>query len=219
MNTDTLDTASRFLQAAASYWGIPPDQLIMGKQGGSIGGVFSLQLTIALTPGDLVGITHRMHQMAEDAGMREPQAEEQVQFVADDPLQLAQWRDDYSALSPQEKGKYKSFQRYKAHRQAEALQFDKEEWAENNKAYHAMLAEESEGVGGRKVQHVDVAEEPEADAELPATVWVHGNDLSSHQLDMASDRRHKGEFGTEFLVQVDMLTPEQKAKYCGEQKP
>lgn len=206
MNTDTLDTASRFLQAAASYWGIPPDQLLMGKQGGTISGVFEVQLTIALTPGDLVGITHRMHQMAEDTGMREPQAEQDV-FVADDPLQLAQWRDDYSALSPQEKGKFKSFQLYKSVRQ---LQQQEQEIAE-------ALSEQSEGVGGRKVQHVDVAEEQEAVSELPAAVWVPHDDSTVEQRMFASAMDSSGVF-VRYLIQVDMLTPEQKVKYCGEQK-
>jgi hypothetical protein len=206
MKTAILDTSSLFLQAAASYWGIPPDQLIMGKQSGAIDGVFSVQMTIALTPEDLVGITHRMGQMAQ------PEAQAQVEpvFVPDE-MNLEQLRDDWAALTQTERGKFKSFARYKAHRQEE--QFD--EYLTQNPinlpngrhpAFKEVVSvgceQPSEGVGGRKVQHVDVAEEPEAVGELPAAVWLPECELTEVQKQMASD--HDPRKGN-YLVQVSML--------------
>jgi hypothetical protein len=220
MNTAILDTSSMFLQAAASYWGIPPDQLILGKQSGAIDGVFSVQLNIALTPDDLVGITHRMGQMAQP----EAQEQEDPVFVPDD-LNLEQLHDDWAALTQTERGRFKSFARYKAHRQAE--QFD-EYLAQNplhlpngrHPAFKEVVSvgceQPSEGVGGRKVQHVDVAEEQEAVSELPAAVWVHWTDMQTGQKEMSSDW---DELKQCYLLQVALLTAEQKAKYCGKQKP
>lgn len=66
--------------------------------------------------------------------------------------------------------------------------------------------ESSEGIGGRKVQHVDVADEQEAVSELPAAVWMPESDLTDVQKHMASD--HDPRKGS-YLVQVSMLDDRQ----------
>lgn len=70
--------------------------------------------------------------------------------------------------------------------------------------------QDAKGVGGREIKHVHVDEEPVGDA-LPETVWAHGLDVEPHQAAMASDA-NPGR--NEYLLQVSMLTPEQKARYC-----
>jgi hypothetical protein len=72
------------------------------------------------------------------------------------------------------------------------------------------VVDQTEGVGGRKVQHVDAPEE-ESDG-LPESVWVFGLDMQTGQHGMASDSR-ECPGGAEYLMQTAFLTPEQKAKY------
>ncbi len=201
---------STFTRAAISYHGIPPDVVVRSDVHTGEDGVLYITVQIPIMDEDMGPIVKRMGQLTE-------QTQESPAFVPDDDLQMAQWRDDYSALSPQEKGKYKSFQRYKAHRMAEQANEGPifATFAEAKAAYDAMLNEPSEGVGGRKVQHIDVAEEQEAVSELPAAVWLWFDEATPQQAAMASDRN---DAEGRYLVQVDMLTPEQKAKYCGEQK-
>lgn len=69
--------------------------------------------------------------------------------------------------------------------------------------------DQTEGIGGREVRHVDVVEEAAA-VDLPAAVWVSNNEVSAHQVLLASDQNARG-----CLLQVHLLTPEQRAKYCG----
>lgn len=64
---------------------------------------------------------------------------------------------------------------------------------------------QSVGANGRDVKHVEVEEEP---AQIDV-VWVRDGDATDTQQRFASDYdKKKG-----FLVQVAMLTPEQKARY------
>lgn len=204
MNPSTLETSARFLRAAASYWGVPPDQLILGGQHGAIDGVFSVQLTIALTPDDLAGIVKRMHTMAQDDAVAAicRSAEARGHSVHTDGSQRAGMSVEKSA------------------------QFDAEgltgTWVDHHvkpgASVKATIEEPTEGVGGRKVLHVDVPDdEPVTGGELPAAVWVYVSDLVGNQRQLCSDGRHVfGAIEPEALVQVDLLTSEQRAKYCPE---
>lgn len=170
MNPNTLNTSSLFFKAAASYFGIPPDQLVIGGQVGAINGAFKVSIELALTPEDLIGITNRMKQM--------------------DQARAARALDDF--LKPRA-----------GMSEAQSAEFDAEgltgEWRDPS----------TEGVGGRKVVHVDVPEE-QGDAGLPASVWVHWADMQTGQKEMSSDW---DELKQCYLLQVALLTPEQKAKY------
>lgn len=167
--------SAAFVKAAASYHGIPAEIIARSDINTADDGVVYLTVSIPLREEDFSQIVKRMVQLQEKEEAESPA------FIPDSDLDIQQWRDDYAALSPKEKGQFKSFARYKAYRQAE--QFE--------------------------------PEEPEAVSELPAAVWVHSDDVMQAQIGMASDK----DWVKGFLLQVDMLTPEQKAKYCGDQKP
>lgn len=202
---------STFTKAAISYHGIPPDVVVRSDVHTGDDGVLYLTVQIPIKDEDLGPIVKRMEQMPTTV-------RDDAVFVPDD---LGQLREDWAALTPAERGKYKSFARYKAYRQAEQFEADglpgvwRDEKGDIVRA-HIPPYEPSEGIGGRKVQHVDVPEEPEADTELPAAVWVHAAEMTDTQLIMSSDADAERKM---YLIQVDMLTPEQKAKYCGGQKP
>jgi hypothetical protein len=172
MNPKTLNTSSAFFNAAASYFGLPPDQLVLGGQVGVIGGTFRISIEMAITPDDLIGITNRMKQL--------------------DQHRASQALDSFI-------GKPRA-----GMSEAQSAAFDAEgltgTWREPS----------TEGVGGRKVAHVEVPKE-EGDAGLPASVWVRDADLMRSQVGLASDTRNEN--GPEYLLQVSMLTDEQKAKY------
>lgn len=214
---------STFTKAAISYHGIPPDVVVRSDVHTGDDGVLYLTVQIPIMDEDLGPIVKRMEQMTTTV-------QDDAVFVPDD---LGQLREDWAALTPAERGKYKSFARYKTHRQAEQFEADglsgvwrerpTEEVDKLVRGEQARIGadiregfEPSEGIGGRKVQHVDVPEEPEAESELPAAVWAHAAELTDTQLIMSSDADAERKM---YLIQVDMLTPEQKAKYCGEQKP
>lgn len=190
-----------FQQAAISWFGLPEHTRVADECAPG-----QVAFVVTLTAEDLAGIAQRM-QVQE-----EPARAGVVDWERLDREQISQeqLREDYAALTPAERGKYGSFGRYKAHRQAE--QFDSGTLPGGAEPYDWLPS--TEGVGGRKVRHVDVAEEPEAVTELPAAVWVQPSDLAKAQFNWASD--HDDVKG--YLMQVDMLTAEQKAKYCGEQK-
>lgn len=106
-------------------------------------------------------------------------------------------RAEYASMTVADKAKFGSFKRYEAY------------------ALQTMAADDaiepSEGAGGRKVQHVDVPVD-EVPAELPDAVWVHAKDLNDNQLPLVSDRKVE-DWVTYYLLQVSMLTDEQRAKY------
>lgn len=169
MNPATLNTSAQFFNAAATYYGVPADQLVLGGQVGSVNGVFAITLQIALTPDDLIGITKRMAQLDKERAGK----------ALDDFL------GEPRAGMPL----------------AKSAEFDAEgltgSWREPN----------SEGVAGRTVVHADVPEE-DGDAGLPAAVWAPISEMSDQQAMLVSDAR-----GGKGLLQVALLTDEQKAKY------
>lgn len=228
MNPQTLETSARFLKAAASYFGVPPDQLILGGQLGTIDGVFKLQFTIAITPHDLIGITHRMVQLADpeaqiDQLIAEPRAgmslEQSEQFDAEGLT--GTWRN-----VPTVQDVIRNPEKFVGVAGLEdivesAAKLSKTVRAAAVAAYEAEAAnmsepaaEQSEGIGGRKVIHVDAPEDG-AESALPAAVWVPCEEVSQEQVNMRSDYRYR-EDNTEavdYLLQVALLTPEQRDKY------
>lgn len=201
-------------KAVISWYGLPEDRTAIA--GGEAAGTFVFVVTA--TAEDLVGIAQRMQATTEV---------DQPVFRAG--LSQAEMREAYNAMSAAERGKYGSFARYCAMRMVPeyAPSGDVEQpdgkinmilpelsegvgTMDGAGAADMTAVAPSEGVGGRKVVHVDVPEE--AAPELPAAVWVAVDDLTQGQGNMASDRRGvSGE--TEYLLQVDMLTAEQREKY------
>lgn len=77
-----------------------------------------------------------------------------------------------------------------------------------------MTATETQGVGGRMVEHVDAPESE--DAGLPAAVWVFATDLRMEQIRLASDSKRNEHDTLQYLMQLDFLDDAQRAKYQGE---
>lgn len=191
MNPATLNTSAQFFSAAASYYGIPPDQLVLGGQVGSVDGVFAITLQIALTPADLIGIIKRMAMLNEErAGkalddfLGQPRA-------GMTPAKSAEF--DAEGLTGTWRGK--------AH--------EGEAYAAAADAFARAVEENSEGVAGRTVVHADVPEE-DGNAGLPASVWVKRADLAHMQIALSSDHRPETD---EYLVHLDMLTARQREQY------
>lgn len=286
MSIEYMNTTSLFFKAAASYFGIPYDQLKLGGQGGDIAGTMNVRFEIMLTPDDLVGIAARMVEQADPESQMDklvgigdpehgtvgasaegwrgvwlrayelpPHQRVDCQWPVSNNLVLV----PFDQMTPQQ-----AMGRPKAHEQFEPEGLAGMEWKmvkENvgdvirnpeaffGKPEYAQLVEracklnkavrekhtewaqdqarmaigglpaESEGVGGRKVVHVDVPEQQDADIELPAAVWVPAWDASAEQIATRSDYRYRldGAEGCDYLLQVALLTPEQKAKYCPEE--
>jgi hypothetical protein len=174
-----------FTKAAVSYYGIDAGLPVRTDINTAEDGVLYLTLSIPIKDEDLGPIVKRM------SGIEQKEEFEPL-FTAD--ISEAEVRQDYTALQPGLKSRFGSFARYKA-------------WRMENKQ---PVVDQTEGVGGRKVQHVDAPEE-ESDG-LPESVWVFGLDMQTGQHGMASDSR-ECPGGAEYLMQTAFLTPEQKAKY------
>jgi hypothetical protein len=226
MTPGILSTRRAFLSAAGSYFGIPADQLV----GGSVeddGDVIVAVLRVALSTHDLVGITGRMQAQAEPE-----QAQEGAKSGAGDAIALptceevarhperfkgpqdegsgmivnlvAEFGREYDALSQAEKAKHGS-------RFAYVMKLAQKADADyGSKLGAAIMARSEKGVGGREIAHVDAPQGPD-DGRLPESVWVPTSELEPHQLMMASDTDLPT---ARSLIQVAMLTPEQKAKYA-----
>lgn len=107
-----------FIRAAASYYGVPVDQLTEGCAVDSSTGEFEVVLRFAVSPDDLAGIGKRMEVM-----MRETEVD---QAIADKAAAQAQehagaavvsdkvLRERYNALPAHQKSAFGSFAKYKA---------------------------------------------------------------------------------------------------------
>lgn len=73
-----MTALTNFIRAAASYFGVPVDQLMEGSTIDASQGAFDVLLRVALTPDDLKGIAGRMEAMLVDAHaeVEEPQPPE-----------------------------------------------------------------------------------------------------------------------------------------------
>jgi hypothetical protein len=173
-----------FAKAAVSYYGIESGLPVRTDINTAEDGVLYLTLSIAIKDEDLGPIVKRM------SGIEQKEEFEPL-FTAD--ISDDEMRRDYTALQPALKSRFGSFARYKA-------------WRMENKQ---PVVDQTEGVGGRKVQHVDAPEE-ESDG-VPESVWINRADLSWHQKTLVSDVNPEDPECA--LIQTMLLTPEQKAKY------
>lgn len=171
-------------EAAISYFGLPEGTTLV--EGGPVG---AFAFIIPLTEEHLRGIADRMKAMAETAA---PAAV----FVASPSRD--ELRAEWDKLSQADRGRFGSFGRYAA-QSAMGLAADD-------------AIEPTEGVGGREVKHVDAPVEA-APSALPDAVWVPLDDVSDQQRLMASDWQNTSD-NVEYLIQVAMLTDEQRAKYA-----
>lgn len=140
---------------------------------------------IPLTEEHLRGIADRMKALAEPVPY-----EQTIEAHLSVPTR-EQLRADWNKLTPKEQGVYGSFG-----------MFCKAE----------IMA--SPGIGGREVQHVDAPVDA-APSALPDAVWVSQRDMLAHQVDLASEVQQLGGGARNYLMQVIMLTDEQRIKYAG----
>lgn len=168
-------------QAAISYFGLPEGATLV--EGGPVG---HFAFIIPLTEEHLRGIADRMKAMDEPVE-RGPMPRALMKSQQE-------LRAEYNAMSQAERGRFGSFNQYCV------------ESTMGMAADDGVEIPHSEGVGGRKVQHVDGPVEEESG--LPDAVWVVTSDLNAYQLPMVSEQD-----GVWSLIQVAMLTDEQRAKY------
>lgn len=201
-----------FTKAAVSYYGIEASLPVRTDINTAEDGVLYLTLSIPIKDDDLGPIVKRM------SGIEQKEEFEPL-FTAD--ISDDEMRRDYTALQPALKSRFGSFARYKAWRMEnkqpspEPVFIDTrtgDPFSPAPEVAEALInaTQPSQGIGGRKVQHVDAPEE-ESDG-LPESVWVFGLDMQTGQHGMASDSR-ECPGGAEYLMQTVFLTPEQKAKY------
>jgi hypothetical protein len=179
------------IDAAASYYGMDPEQLAQGAMSTNSEGL-RFTFIVQCKDDDYLGIADRMRAMREPIDSDEHSAFVQlptVQEVMADPLRYKDRPECADVL-------------------ARAAQLSK-------RVARLVGAEPdphaaTEGVGGRAVKHVDVP--VEEDSALPAAVWVWGHELDQAQKLLASDIRGEPGHEQQYLVQVAMLTPEQLAK-------
>lgn len=205
--------STKLALAAVSYYGIDAGLPVRTDINTAEDGILYLTLSIPIKDADLGPIVKRM------SGIEQKKEFEPV-FTAD--ISDEELRQDYASLQPALKSRFGSFGRYKAWRmenkQPSPAQFEADglagTWQESTKTMKLgdPITPTSEGVGCRKVQHVDAPEEEES--ELPAAVWVPDAEGEHYPVAMASDSRWNADAGQwEHLIQVALLTPEQKAKY------
>lgn len=104
-NKDIHATKESFLVAAASYFGLPDDQVMQGStvEAGADGSL-DVVLRVALTPDDIAGIAGRMKVLAE--------AQPEPVYAETEVPTREQLREQYNALSKQERSHYGSFHHY-----------------------------------------------------------------------------------------------------------
>jgi hypothetical protein len=101
-----MTALTNFIRAAASYFGVPLDQLTEGCAIDSSTGEFEVVLRVALTPDDLKGIAGRMEAMLVDA-QAEPEVLEAI-LPSNEEL-----RKRWDALCPGDRSAFGSFAVFK----------------------------------------------------------------------------------------------------------
>lgn len=101
-----------FVHAAASYYGVPVEQLTEGSGIATDKGDFEIVLRFKLEPTDLAGVMQRMQEMRAAEQIAQEQTA-RVQAAQPDPPTDEELRAAYNALGPKEKSYYGSFARYK----------------------------------------------------------------------------------------------------------
>lgn len=181
---------STLLTAARSYYGLADTKVVESELVSQAGTYITFRIEV--TDEDLAGILARMKTMQEQAPA------EVIDLHTDAPgWTREELREQYNALSPQERSQYGAFHRYEAWRRGMAMD--------------AVIS--GEGAGGRKIVHVDA---PEEESAKPPAVWVDNQYMVEYQKPMASEY---DEVNARWLLQEVMLTPEQRARYVqpGEQ--
>lgn len=102
-----------FIQAAASYYGVPLDQLTEGSTLDTAQGDIELVLRVALTPEDVSSIAARMQRMALERKVDEAQAAEAAKRAAAGRTRH-ELRKAYNSLTRAERSAYGSFAKYAA---------------------------------------------------------------------------------------------------------
>jgi hypothetical protein len=190
-----------FLTAAASYYGIQPNAADWQNENGT------LVLTFQYTPSvqDIEGIMSRMRTLKESQP-KQTEPEQPMVITWDEAVAL--YGPSFDSLMPDAKSKWGSRQRY--------IQRMVESACEGS--HIVTMASEPKTID-RKVVHVNVPEQESPD--IPEARWIPKSELSATVLRMASDERHMpaivdGELGIVpcALIQLDMLTPEQRTRYA-----
>lgn len=103
-----------FIEAAASYFGVPLDQVVDGSTVDASKGDLDVVLRIALKPDDVVGIAGRMKAMAEQRDLEQSR----VALAATAPEPVApsndQLRAQYNSLPAHQRSAFGSFAKFKA---------------------------------------------------------------------------------------------------------
>jgi hypothetical protein len=234
-----METKRDFIIAAASYFGIDPDQVLLDSEVKSNDKCIILSLEIAVTQSDLIGIAQRMEQLAKapadldftlmDKHLQEPPAQpitlEEVArneqaFKDDESAEpqrriILQLRGEYDQATHAERNGRSRWQ-YVVDR---AREMD-EQAAQG--AYHTAVEEHLNnqrpfapdprdfGINGREVKHVDTPEEEVTGSPLES-VWLTDDKASAEQIRFSSNGRVINGV-MHYAINVQMLTPEQRAE-------
>lgn len=177
-----------FVHAAASYYGVPVEQLTEGSGIATDKGDFELVLRFKLEPTDLAGIMQRMQQMRAAEQIAEEQAA-RVQAMQPEARSDAELRAEYQALPPDARSRYGSFARYKAGLPIGDL----------------TAADFIEPIKAGALPGGPFHTTPEP-VELPQVVWLERGEATEQQKAMAIGVDEKGRIG----VDPDDLTEEQR---------
>lgn len=180
-----------FLQAAASYFGINPEQLA-GSDWNNADGQLVVAFEFNVSEDDLVGIVERMKVIKADADLVAAQVEVVEPMTTE---RMCELRGRWNTMQKHERRSIGSFEAYVADQT-------------NKQSHEDMLAASA----GRQVVHIDTPEEPEP-TNMDA-VWLPVLECNEAQKTMYSDMRAnpEGSGNLEYLIQWAMLTDEQKQK-------
>jgi hypothetical protein len=182
--------SSAFIQASKSYFGLAETD-ILSANWHTVDGRMVLTFELLPTDDDMIGIAERMKQMRDTRpvpAVTEPHTMQDLEKVERDA------GAEYDRMTASERAPYGARWKYIEARVAEALNVGR--------------TEQTQGIGGRKVSHVDAPET--AAPELPDAVWVWASDVTDQQKALSSSYSIDRD---SFLVQTVMLTPEQTVKY------
>lgn len=107
MNNEITETKDALIRAAASYFALPPDQVMQGSDMAVDSGTVMMVFHVALRPSDVEGITRRMRAMVEPEQAQEGQPE-----AAGEANEHKQWRAEYDGMDRRSKSVFGSFMRY-----------------------------------------------------------------------------------------------------------
>jgi hypothetical protein len=170
-----------FIRAAASYYGLPQDQLNEGSDIDTSRGDIEVVLRIALSSADVTAIGKRMEVLRVEAESDARVAAQQAQQAAQDAPSDAELREEYNALSLAERSRYGSFARFRA-------------------SYGAGDPYVSANVGdlpGKTTPEYVVLSVPSDKVELPTVVWLDRSEVTEQQKAMAIGVDEKGRYGVD----------------------